>query len=183
MSEHKPTTVGAAVAAWGEAISLVDQVYQADEGATDEGTEAVERLAERLGENALEQLSRFIRFCEAQDAAQDVEIERAKKAKARIEARRSWAERASLAILGDAKKRTAGPFLVKKRLGSERICRAADLDLDSLPPELVRETPEKVTPASKALDKAAAKKYLKDEKNLPIPKVWIERGPNSIKID
>lgn len=188
MSGHKPTTTGAAVAAWGEAVELVEEIYVVNDGEVDDGAEAAERMLARLGDAALEKLARFIRF--QVDGLESIERERERLAKRedRVKKRRAWAESQALRILGEAKKRSVGAFEVKRRKGRERVAHARELDLSKLPAELVRITPEKVVPESRALDKTAAKAYLKsledpESENLPISGVWIERGPDSVVID
>lgn len=183
MDGGKRIGVGAAVDVWGEAIALLDEVYEASGGEVDEGTEAVERFAALKTDEALEALARFVRYLDASTEACDAEIERVQRAKARIGSRREWAEQRVLAILDTLGRssKTVGPFRIRGRPGSKRVVVGEGFDLGAAPPEIKRWVDPK--PGEWALDKAKAKALLESDDAMPVPGLAVERGPRTVVID
>jgi hypothetical protein len=176
--------VGAALVVWGEAVEMLDRVYEAQDGEVTEESEAVEWWAAMTADAALEAVCRFWRFLEHGELAIESERKRLDKAAARIAARKAWIGGIGLQLLEslDAKSKAAGPFRAKSRVGGESLkIDEAVFKLDEAPDEILRTT--EPVPATTVVDKTKAKALLKRQDTMPVPGLSIERGPSSFSVD
>jgi hypothetical protein len=176
--------MGAALVVYDEAVQLVEDIFEDQAGEVDEGTEAAEGLLDRLGGDALEHLCRFVRFLGDGQASITRERERLAKAEARIASRLAWAEAKGVELLASLgkKSRAVGPFRAAVRIGSKRLeVDAALFDLDTAPDAIVRIKP--AIEARRELDKSAAKAWLEDADELPVPGLAVVRGPSRFLVD
>lgn len=177
------TEPSVALHVYNDAIALLDDAYEQAAGEVTDEVGALEQLTAMVREQALEAFAKYIRGCDHAEAAVKAEAERLKVAKTRIEKRRAWAERELVALLerDGQTKATAGSFRITTRAGSKAVQVAADLQLEALPPDLVRWSDPK--PAEAFVDKHAAKEYLSNASNPPIPGLVLVTNPRSVKID
>lgn len=160
--KRERTHVGAAVAAWGDAVDQVEALYQESAGEVTDETIAAEAWAQMAENDAAEALARFERFCVLTLDAIKAEKERLDASKERMESRLSWAREQLLALLGERKSLAVGPYRITSRKSSH-VEADEDLDLELLAkthPDCVRWTEPK--PAEPRLDKAAVKVALTD---------------------
>jgi len=156
------TRVGAAVAAWGDAVDQVEALYQEHSGEITDETIAAEAWAEMAEKDAAEALARFERFCVLTISACKIEKARLDESIERMEKRLEWAREQMLRLLGDRKSLAVGPYRITSRKSSH-VEADEDLDLELLAkthPDCVRWTEPK--PAEPRLDKAAVKVALTD---------------------
>lgn len=154
------SAIGESLHVHGEAVDLVETLYLQAMGEVTEEIEEAEAARDVSARDALEHVARFLAWCDDQDAAVERERERLADLAERTAKRRAWAQEQAVmlaeAVAPGRTKVQVGTRVVKIRR-TTAVETGEGFDVQALPESWRREVPEKVTPASVALDKTAAK--------------------------
>lgn len=166
MVDHKTpsrprSAVGEALHVHGEAVDHVEGLYLQHAGEVTDDVEAAEARRDVTAREAAEQVARYLRWLDDQEAAVVRERQRLDDVAARLAKRRTWAEGHAVELL-----ETIAPGRSKATVGTHTITvrrtTAVEIgegfDVQALPAAWTREIAEvPAVPARPALDKAAAK--------------------------
>lgn len=154
------SALGQALVLHQEAVEHCESLYLQHAGEVTDEVEDAEARRDLAGRDALEALARYRRWLDGRDLAVADERERLSRFEADTARRRQWADGQIVALtehMAPGRSRLDAGTLVVKIQRTTAVDAVADLDATTLPPSWQRLVPERVVPATVALDKTAAK--------------------------
>lgn len=154
------SAVGEALLLHQEAVDHCESLYLTAQGEVTEESEQAEAARDLTARQALEALARYERWLDERERTAEAERESLARYEAATTRRRQWADE-QIAALAE----TVAPGRTRVELGTRviklrhttAVVTDRTLDLATVPARWLREVPEKITPATVALDKNEAK--------------------------
>lgn len=164
MSDKPRSALGQALVLHQEAVDHCEALYLQHAGEVTDEVEEAEARRDFAGQEALQALARYRRYLDGRDRDVAAERESLDRFEADTARRRAWADERiadMVETLAPGRSRlTAGTATIKIRR-TTAVETGPGFELGQCPPAWRRTVPEKVTPASEALDKKAAAADLK----------------------